>query len=90
MSRIDDTAEQIDDQRRCFFGTAAMIVSAAWLAAATFAITSPAFARQHAAHLKGLNARTPAPRTQVTVDRNDPALTGGGSLGYNQRVEQGY
>jgi len=26
----------------------------------------------------------------VTVDRNDPALTGGGSLGYNQRVEQGF
>jgi hypothetical protein len=60
------------------------------VAAATLAITSPAFAQQHAKHLKGPNALTPAPRTQVTVDRNDPALTGGGSLGYNQRVEQGY
>ena len=30
------------------------------------------------------------PRSAVTIDRNDPALTGGGSLGYNQRVEQGY
>jgi hypothetical protein len=25
-----------------------------------------------------------------TVNRNDPALTGGGSLGYNERVEQGF
>jgi hypothetical protein len=30
-----------------------------------------------------------APRSAVTVDRNDPALTGGGSLGYNQTVEHG-
>jgi hypothetical protein len=60
------------------------------VAAATLAVTSPAFAQQHAARLKGLYALTPAPRSQVTVDRNDPALTGGGSLGYNQRVEQGF
>jgi hypothetical protein len=31
-----------------------------------------------------------AQRTRVTVDRNDPALTGGGSVGYNQMVERGY
>jgi len=31
-----------------------------------------------------------ASRNPLTVDRNDPALTGGGSLGYNQRVEQGF
>jgi hypothetical protein len=31
-----------------------------------------------------------APRTRVIVDRNDPAITGGGSLGYNQMVERGY
>jgi hypothetical protein len=75
-------------------GTATLTVATAWLvmivAAATLASTSPAFAQQHAAHLKGLYVRTPAPRIQVTVDRNDPALTGGGSLGYNQRVEQGF
>jgi hypothetical protein len=89
MSKID-AARQIDHQHRCLFGSAALTVAVAWLAAATLLITSPAFAQQHAAHLKGLHALTPAPRSQVTVDRNDPALTGGGSLGYNQRVEQGY
>jgi hypothetical protein len=89
MSKID-TAKQIDHQHRCFFGTTALTVAVAWLAAATLLITSPAFAQQHATHLKGLHALTPAPRIQVTIDRNDPALTGGGSLGYNQRVEQGY
>jgi hypothetical protein len=31
-----------------------------------------------------------APHTRVIVDRNDPAITGGGSLGYNQMVERGY
>jgi|HubBroStandDraft_6_1064221.scaffolds.fasta_scaffold2089854_1 hypothetical protein len=36
-------------------------------------------------------AKTAAPqRARVTVDRNDPALAGGGSLGYNQMVERGY
>jgi hypothetical protein len=89
MSKVD-TVEHIDHQRRCFFGTTALTVAVAWLAAAALLIISPAFAQQHATHLKGLHALTPAPRTQVTVDRNDPALTGGGSLGYNQRVEQGY
>lgn len=29
------------------------------------------------------------PHSAATVDRNDPALTGGGSLGYNQTVERG-
>jgi len=89
MSKVD-TVEQIDRQRRCFFGSAVPTLAAAWLAAATLAVTWPAFAQQHAAHHKGPYALTPAPRVQVTVDRNDPALTGGGSLGYNQRVEQGY
>lgn len=27
---------------------------------------------------------------RVNVDRNDPAVAGGGSLGYNQMVERGY
>ena len=30
------------------------------------------------------------PRGALSVNSNDPALTGGGSLGYNQRVEQGF
>jgi hypothetical protein len=89
MSKID-TVKQIDCQRRCFFGSAVPTLAATWLAAATLAVTSPAFAQRHAAHHKGPYALTPAPRTQETIDRNDPALTGGGSLGYNQRVEQGY
>jgi hypothetical protein len=59
-------------------------------AAVTLAITSPASARQSATHPKGFYAPAAAPNTRVTVDRNDPALTGGGSLGYNQRVEQGF
>ena len=52
---------------------------------------------QSAARLDGLyalapapHARAAAPRSRVTVDRNDPALTGGGSLGYNQTVERGF
>jgi hypothetical protein len=93
MNKIG-TSEQIGHPRRQFLGTAALTIAAAWLvmiiAAATLVTTSPAFAEQHAAHRKGLYPLTPAPRSQVTVDRNDPALTGGGSLGYNQRVEQGF
>ena len=94
------------------------------VAAATLAVTSPAFARSldlkagtgnvvsepvdqqagpvrtgpRAARFSGLYAFVPGrggrmivatPRSAVTVDRNDPALTGGGSLGYNQTVERG-
>jgi hypothetical protein len=74
------------------------------VAAATLAITSPAFAQSfdpvrtgpRAARFDGLYAfasgragRVVAPRSAVTVDRNEPALTGGGSLGYNQTVERG-
>ena len=94
------------------------------VAAATLAVTSPAFAQSfdseegtgnvvsepvdqqadpvrtgpRAAHFSGLYAFVPGrtgraivaiPRSAVTVDRNDPALTGGGSLGYNQTVERG-
>jgi hypothetical protein len=63
--------------------------------AATLIATSPALARSletrrpAAARFDGFYAPA-APRARVTVDRNDPALTGGGSLGYNQRVEQGF
>jgi hypothetical protein len=93
------------------------------VAAATLAVSSPAFAQsfdpdartgnvwstsgkeqanavrtgQSAARLNGLyalaavpHARAAAPRSRTTVDRNDPALTGGGSLGYNQTVERGF
>jgi hypothetical protein len=93
MNKIG-SSEQIDHRRRHFFGAAALTVAAARLAmiiaAATLDITSPALARQPATHLKGFYAPGAAPNTRVTVDRNDPALTGGGSLGYNQRVEQGF
>jgi hypothetical protein len=93
MSAID-SSEQIESPVCGFLSAEGLTVAAAWLvaivAAAAALATSPAFAQQHAAHLKGLHALTSAPRTQVTVDRNDPALTGGGSLGYNQRVEQGF
>jgi len=85
------SSKQIDHRRRHFFGAVALAVAAARLAmviaAAMLAITSPVSARQSATHIKSFYA--PA-ATHVTVDRNDPALTGGGSLGYNQRVEQGY
>ena len=62
------------------------VVAIVSLLAAVLA-ASPASARQPATHIKNLYA--PA-ATHVPVDRNDPALTGGGSLGYNQRVEQGF
>ena len=92
MSQID-TVERVDHRHRQFLRTAALTVAVTWLgmivAAATLANTSPAFA-QHATRLKGRYALTPAPRAQATADRNDPALAGGGSLGYNQRVEQGF
>jgi hypothetical protein len=45
---------------------------------------------QSAARLNGLYALAAAPRSRVTVDRNDPSLTGGGSLGYNRTVERGF
>jgi hypothetical protein len=93
MSQID-TVERVDHLHRQFLRTAALTVAVTWLgmivAAATLANTSPAFAQQHAARLKGRYALTPAPRSQASVDRNDPALAGGGSLGYNQMVERGY
>jgi hypothetical protein len=94
MSQID-TVERVDHRHRQFLRTAALTVAATtWLvmivAAATLANTSPAFAQQHAARLKGQYALTPAARSQASVDRNDPALAGGGSLGYNQLVERGY
>jgi hypothetical protein len=93
MNKIG-SSEQINHRRRHFFGAATLTVTAARLAmiiaAATLAITSSALARQSAAQLKGFYAPAAAPQTRTTVDRNDPALTGGGSLGYNQRVEQGF
>ena len=81
------SSKQIDHRRRHFFGAVAAARLAMVIAAAMLAITSPASARQPATHIKSFYA--PA-ATHVTVDRNDPALTGGGSLGYNQRVEQGF
>jgi hypothetical protein len=34
----------------------------------------------------GLQSYASAPRTQSSVNSNDPALTGGGSLGYNENL----
>jgi hypothetical protein len=56
--------------------------------AAMLAVNSTALA-QSATH-RGRGAVETGPRSSVAVDRNDPALTGGGSLGYNQTVERGY
>jgi|HubBroStandDraft_6_1064221.scaffolds.fasta_scaffold1418451_2 hypothetical protein len=61
--------------------TLAAIAAGAALAASTLAQSE----ENH--HIAKIAA---APRSLVTVDRNDPTLTGGGSLGYNQMVERGY
>jgi hypothetical protein len=57
--------------------------------AAMLAVTSSAFAQPAARRSSG-QAFVAAARSTATVDRNDPALTGGGSLGYNQTVEHGW
>ena len=57
--------------------------------AVTFTVILPAFA-QSTARPSGVRAIVAAPRTSVAVDRNNPAVTGGGSLGYNQTVEHGW
>ena len=62
------------------------VVAIVSLFAAVLAASS-AFARQPAPHIKNFYAPAAA---RAPADRNDPALTGGGSLGYNQRVEQGF
>ncbi len=89
MNKIG-SCERIDRRRRHFFGAVAAARLAMTIAAAMLAITSSASARQPATHLKGFYAPAAVPQSHMTVDRNDPALTGGGSLGYNQRVEQGF
>jgi hypothetical protein len=52
------------------------------------AVASPT--KRTAAHLQGLYDSAMVPVSQTAQNSNDPALTGGGSLGYNERVEQGY
>jgi hypothetical protein len=89
MNKIG-SSKQIDHRHRHFFGAVAATRLAMVIAAAMLAITSPASARQPATHIKNFYAPAAASQNRVTVDRNDPALTGGGSLGYNQRVEQGF
>jgi hypothetical protein len=51
-------------------------------------IASPT--KRTAANLRGLYAFAMVPHSQAAQNSYDPALTGGGSLGYNERVEQGY
>ena len=89
MNKIG-SSKQIDHRHRHFFGAVAAARLAMVIAAAMLAIASPASARQLATHIKSFYAPAAAPQNRVSVDRNDPALTGGGSLGYNQRVEQGF
>ena len=89
MNKIG-SSKQIDHRHRHFFGAVAAARLAMVIAAAMLAIASPASARQPATHIKSFYAPAAAPQNRVSVDRNDPALTGGGSLGYNQRVEQGF
>jgi hypothetical protein len=54
------------------------------------ALTSPAFAQKphHATHVKrsAIYNVDPGYRPQTQSDSNDPRLTGGGSLGYNQML----
>jgi hypothetical protein len=57
--------------------------------AVTFTVIMPAFA-QSTARPSSTRPIVVAPRTPVVVDRNNPAITGGGSLGYNQTVEHGW
>jgi hypothetical protein len=72
--------------------TLAMIAAAAMLAIAStaFAQVSDSIRTKEQAAGLGRYARATAVPARTTANRNDPALTGGGSLGYNQRVEQGY
>ena len=57
--------------------------------AVTLTVIVPAFA-QSTARPSGVRAIVVVPRTPMAVDRNSPAVTGGGSLGYNQTVEHGW
>ena len=59
------------------------------VAMAASVLASPTFAQSFAPNRAG-RVITAAPGSALAVDRNNPALTGGGSLGYNQRVEQGF
>jgi hypothetical protein len=52
------------------------------------AVASPI--KRTAANRQGLYAFAMVPPSQAFKDSNDPALTGGGSAGYNERVEHGY
>jgi len=53
-------------------------------------LTSPAFAHKphHVSHVRrsAIHNVDPGYRPQTQSDSNDPRLTGGGSLGYNQML----
>lgn len=57
--------------------------------AVTITVAVPAFA-QSTAGPSGVRAIVVTPRTAAAVDRNNPAVAGGGSLGYNRTVEHGW
>jgi len=46
--------------------------------------------RQVPAHRSGLNAYAQVPRQAATVNTADPALNGGGSIGYNEANQKNY
>ena len=59
--------------------------------AATVVAASPAFAQSrtaHQTHVRDYGIYNYAPASPV--DQNDPALTGGGSVGYNSHLNKNY
>ena len=46
--------------------------------------------RQVPTHRSGLNAYAQVPRQAATVNTADPALNGGGSIGYNEANQKNY
>jgi len=71
---------------------ASTVLPIAAAAAATLAIgiaTPAAAATHHAkgpAHYSGRPLYNVAPQSRAPVNSDDPALTGGGSIGYNQNI----
>ena len=63
-------------------------------AVAAVSVVSPALAQAGVHHVRrnGLHAYAmephSAPRARMPVDSDDPALTGGGSIGYNELLRQ--
>ena len=58
--------------------------------ALSIGLAAPALAAAHHAKASARNVSRPfydvAPRSRAPVNSDDPSLTGGGSLGYNQNI----